>query len=84
MNNKTIDLKADSIYLSSFLFMYLRHVYSLIDEHGWEEQLYPIAAVIGTALGLCGFCMGRNLSINPDVRWEELENCRCCLPPSSN
>jgi len=31
-------------------------------------QMYPIAVVIGTALGLCGSAILRNASINPDVR----------------
>lgn len=33
-----------------------------------ELQVYPVVAVLGTALSLCIFAMGRNLSINPDVR----------------
>ncbi len=33
-----------------------------------ELQVYPVVAVLGTALSLCFFAMGRNLSINPDVR----------------
>ncbi|KAH8972740.1 hypothetical protein BDL97_01G006900, partial [Sphagnum fallax] len=31
-------------------------------------EVYPVVAVLGTALSLCIFAMGRNLSINPDVR----------------
>jgi hypothetical protein len=33
-----------------------------------ELQVYPVVAVLGTALSLTFFAMGRNLSINPDVR----------------
>jgi hypothetical protein len=33
-----------------------------------ELQVYPVVAVLGTALSLCIFALGRNLSINPDVR----------------
>ncbi|CAM6045819.1 unnamed protein product [Sphagnum compactum] len=31
-------------------------------------EVYPAVAVLGTALSLCIFSMGRNLSINPDIR----------------
>ena len=48
-----------------FWFLLCAHWWGL----QWSVQLYPIAVVIGGALGLCGFCMARNLSINPDVRF---------------
>ncbi|MCO5547254.1 hypothetical protein L7F22_000699 [Adiantum nelumboides] len=33
-----------------------------------RPEVYPLFAAIGTALGLSGFAMARNLLANPDVR----------------
>ncbi|KAL3683711.1 hypothetical protein R1sor_001733 [Riccia sorocarpa] len=33
-----------------------------------RPEVYPLFAAIGAAVGLCGFCIFRNLAINPDVR----------------
>ncbi|KAG6551370.1 hypothetical protein Mapa_007016 [Marchantia paleacea] len=33
-----------------------------------RPEIYPLFAAMGTAVGLCGFCIFRNLAINPDVR----------------
>ncbi|KAG0629709.1 hypothetical protein M758_1G124300 [Ceratodon purpureus] len=33
-----------------------------------KPEIYPLFLAIGGALGICGFTMARNLTINPDVR----------------
>ncbi|KAG0579235.1 hypothetical protein KC19_4G083800 [Ceratodon purpureus] len=33
-----------------------------------KPEIYPLFLAIGTALGICGYAMARNLAINPDVR----------------
>lgn len=49
---------------------------------GLELQVYPLFLAIGTALGIAGFTMARNLSINPDVRWRIIpfECLLLCVP----
>ncbi|KAJ7529553.1 hypothetical protein O6H91_15G057000 [Diphasiastrum complanatum] len=33
-----------------------------------KPEIYPLFLAVGTAVGLCGFAMARNLAANPDVR----------------
>lgn len=51
-----------------FLSYIYTHIYIKPMMRMRELQVYPVVAVLGTALSLCIFAMGRNLSINPDVR----------------
>lgn len=38
-----------------------------------RPEIYPLFAAIGTALGLCGFAIARNLVANPDVRINKVD-----------
>ncbi|KAH7440398.1 hypothetical protein KP509_04G105300 [Ceratopteris richardii] len=33
-----------------------------------RPEVYPLVAVVATALGICGFSVGRNLTTHPEVR----------------
>ncbi|XP_078441193.1 uncharacterized protein LOC144711145 [Wolffia australiana] len=33
-----------------------------------RPEVYPLFVTVGAAVGLCGFCLVRNITSNPDVR----------------
>jgi len=37
-------------------------------DYVYVEQIFPLFAAMGAALGICGFAIARNIAINPDVR----------------